>query len=259
MANTEEIAQSIYDARLQKRAIAPVRDTHGLDSAEDAYAAQELNTRRYVSEGRRLIGRKIGLTSVAVQQQLGVDEPDFGMVWGDTEYLPGQAIPHSDFMQPKIEAEIIFKLGRELDGERIGEVDVLNAVDQVYAGVEIVDSAIADWDIRLVDTIADNASSGGFVICPVPRRLSDIDLRLCGMVISSGGDTLSSGLGAACLGNPLNALAWLARKMVAVGRPLAAGDIVLSGALGPMVPAEAGRDYLVEIGGFPTFPVVFGK
>ncbi|MBX9824967.1 MAG: fumarylacetoacetate hydrolase family protein [Xanthobacteraceae bacterium] len=250
-------AEALRTARQSLKPVAPVRETHALEGADAAYAVQELNTAFYLKSGRRLVGRKIGLTAKAVQAQLGVDEPDYGMIWGDLAFAPGDAIPATRFMQPKLEAEIAFIIGKDLTSPDLTFPDVLRAVDCALPALEIVDSAIADWKIKLVDTIADNASGGGYVLGDSPRSIGDADLRLCGMVLSRNGATESLGIGAACLGHPLQAVLWLARKMVDVGRPLKAGDVVLSGALGPMVPVRGGDHFNVEIQGFSPFSVSF--
>jgi 2-keto-4-pentenoate hydratase len=246
----QSAADALHLARKSLKPVAPVRETHHVSNADDAYMIQEINTKRYLAEGRRLVGRKIGLTSKAVQQQLGVDEPDFGMLWGDSGYADGDALPMSSFMQPKIEAEIAFVLDRDLAGEQLGLQDVMGAIAYALPAFEIVDSAVAAWNIRLVDTIADNASAGGYVLGTRPRALSDVDLRLCGMVLTQNGAAVATGVGAACLGHPFNAVLWLAKKMNAVGRPLHAGDLILSGALGPMVAINKGDRFTMEIQGF---------
>jgi 2-keto-4-pentenoate hydratase len=243
-------ADALYAARRDLRPVPPLRETHGLASAEDAYAVQEANTRRWLGEGRRLAGRKIGLTAKSVQAQLGVAEPDYGMLWADLGFVDGAELPAGRFAQPKVETEIAFVMARDLPDAELGFAAVAAAVDCVLAAVEIVDSAIADWNIRLVDTIADNASGGGYVLGTDPKRLGAVDLRLCGMVTARNGEAQSFGAGAACLGHPLVALHWLARRMAEVGRPLQAGDLVLSGALGPMLPAAAGDRFTAEIQGF---------
>ena len=256
-ANVQGAAQALWNARQALRPISPVRDGFGIDGADAAYAVQEINTVADLKAGRRLVGRKIGLTAKAVQAQLGVNEPDYGMLWSDLGFSPGNVIPLARFMQPKLEAEVAFVIGRDLDAPDLLPVDIMRSVDCALPALEIVDSAIADWKISLADTIADNASAGGYVIGDSPRSIANLDLRLCGMVLSRNGMTESIGLGAACLGHPLNALLWLARKMAAVGRPLKAGDVVLSGALGPMVPVRAGDQFHVEIQGFSPFSVSF--
>lgn len=238
---------------------APVRDDLPERDLDAAYAVQETNTEAWLAGGRRLVGRKIGLTSKVVQTQLGVDQPDFGMLWADMAVADGEEVAPGAVMQPKIEGEISFVLGDDLNVEHPTAADVARAIDYAVASIEIVGSRIANWDIRIVDTIADNASSGLFVLGNEPRLLGEFDSRLCGMVVEHRGEPVSVGAGAACLGNPLNAVVWLAREMVARGRPLMAGDIVMSGALGPMVPVTPGEVYEVRINGLGAVRAAFGK
>ncbi len=259
MADLDGAADALYGARQSGVPVPPIGTAYSLGSPEDAYQVQERNTARYLESGRRLAGRKIGLTAKAVQLQLGVDEPDYGMVWADTEFTPDDTVPIDTFLQPRVEAEIAFLLARDIGDRNATSATVAAAVDCAFSAVEIVDSAIADWKITLVDTIADNASAGGFVLGGTPRRLSEIDLRLCGMTTTLNGQDVSIGSGAACMGNPLNALTWLARKMAEIGRPLIAGDVVLSGALGPMVDAAPGNRFHVSIAGFPPFSIGFAE
>lgn len=252
----ESPAQRLLNA-YSGSAIAPIRDSVDDTSVEAAYAIQNENTEQWLVEGRRLIGRKIGLTSVAVQKQLGVDQPDYGMLWADGAYLDGEEINIDQFLQPRVEAEVAFVLGRDLDDEKITGVNLISAIDYALAAIEIVDSRIADWDISLFDTIADNASLGAFVLGTKPVSLSDLDLAECQMKMLESDDVVSTGVGKACLGNPLNAALWLARKMVDTGRPLKAGDLILSGALGPMFDAKAGHTYTASISGLGAVRAVF--
>lgn len=242
-------AGALFDAYRTGAACAPLTDTLTDWTLEDAYAVQAVNTDRWLAEGRHLSGRKIGLTAKAVQAQLGVDQPDFGMLFADMAYCDGEDVPVSRLLQPKVEGEIAFVLGRDLASEHLTITDVMGAVEYCVAAIEVVDSRVADWKIKIFDTIADNASSGLYVLGTTPKKLDQVDFRLCGMVMEHRGEPVSTGAGLACLGNPLNATLWLARKMVAVGRPLKAGDTILSGALGPMVPAAAGESYEVRING----------
>lgn len=253
-----QCAASLFDARQNRQPIPPVGEAWDLADANEAYAVQEINTERWVKGGRRVVGCKIGLTSKAVQAQLGVDQPDYGMLWADSEYPDGSIVPPGRFLQPRVEAEIAFVLKSDLPSADTGLTDLIGAIDYALPALEIVDSAIADWRITLVDTIADNASAGGFVLGACPRRLSDLDLQLCGMMLRKNGEPVSLGIGAACLGNPLQATLWLARTMARVGRPLSAGDLVLSGALGPMVAANPGDYFEVQIQGFSPFSIGFG-
>jgi 2-keto-4-pentenoate hydratase len=237
--------------------IAPLRELHAQMEGADAYAIQRINTEQRLREGRRAVGCKIGLTSLSVQRQLGVDQPDFGMLFDDMGYGDGEPIPWAGLHQPKVEAEIAFVLGRDLTMSRPGHVDILNAIDYALPALEIVGSRIAGWNIKFVDTVADNASSSAYVLGGTPRKLADIDLRLCGMLLQRGGEPVSVGAGAACLGNPLNAVVWLARTMAAFGTPLRAGDLVLSGALGPMVAAQPGDAFEARINGLGSVRAVF--
>lgn len=252
------IADAIFQARTDLRQVAPLAQSFGEISADDAYRAQDLNTERWLAGGRRVVGKKIGLTSKAVQAQLGVNSPDYGMLWSDTAFDDGDVVPVGRFMQPKVEVEIAFVLKRNLNTPDCSIAELIGAIDFAVPAIEIVDSAIADWKITLADTIADNASGGGFVLGNSPRSVSDLDLRLCGALLTCNGVVVSSGLGAACLGNPLNAALWLVRRMAELGRPLQAGEIVLSGALGPMHAATAGNTYTAEINGFAPLHLAFG-
>jgi 2-keto-4-pentenoate hydratase len=242
-------AARLAEAAQARRPCAPVRDLFSPGDLASAYAVQDLGTQRGLAAGRRLVGRKIGLTSKVVQRQLGVDQPDYGMLWADIAYTDGEPVPTSGLLQPRAEAEIAFVLEHDLHHPDPTPVDIVRAVAFALPAIEVVDSRIADWNIQIVDTIADNASSGVFVLGTRPARLTDFDPRLCGMAMERRGEPVSVGAGAACLGNPLVALRWLARTMVEVGRPLCAGDVVMSGALGPLVPVAAGDVLEARISG----------
>ncbi|MDB5976530.1 MAG: 2-keto-4-pentenoate hydratase [Nevskia sp.] len=235
----------------------PVRDLIALDDIDSAYAVQDSNTRHWLREGRKLVGRKIGLTSRVVQTQLGVDQPDFGMLFADMAMCDGEPVAAGRVLQAKVEAEIAFVLERDLKAEQATMADVMRAIGYVVPAIEIVGSRVANWDIRLVDTVADNASSGLFVLGNTPHRLAGLDLRDCAMQMTHGAEVVSTGVGHACLGHPLNATLWLARKMVEVGRPLLSGDIVLSGALGPMVAVQPGAVYEARVAGLGAVRAAF--
>lgn len=250
------LIRSAYDGL---KPILPIRDAVPGATIEDAYAIQETNTRWWLDQGRTIVGAKIGLTAKAVQKQLGVDQPDFGALFADMAVNDGDSVPPGRLIQPKVEAELAFVLKRTPDPGALTTAELIGSVDYALPAIEIVDSRIADWNIRIVDTVADNASSGLFVLGTRPVRLDAIDLRLCGMVLEKNGEPTSFGAGAACLGNPLHALGWLAAKMAEVGRPLKGGDIILAGALGPMVPVSPGDTVEARIEGLGTVRVGFGK
>ena len=255
--NIEAAAKRLREAAQKSVPCKPVRDLIGTTDLSKAYAVQEINTALRIAQGARVIGSKIGLTSLSVQKQLGVDQPDFGMLWNDTEVFNGGEVSMKDLMQPKAEAEIAFVLGRDLDQDRLTSVDVLSALDYALPSIEIVGSRIANWDIKITDTIADNASVSHWVIGHRPIKLENVDLLNCKMVMTNNGKNVSKGQGKACLGSPINAVLWLAQKMNEIGKPMKAGDLILSGALGPMAAANAGDNFTVSIEGLGEVSVAF--
>lgn len=236
----KQAAAQLAKSRQTRTTCGRISESHGITSMDDAYRVQEINTEIALQQGRRLVGRKIGLTSKVVQQQLGVDQPDFGMLFADMEVGDGDSIDTSLLVQPKVEGEIAFVLKRDLPTEDTTLAELISSIDYVLPALEIVDTVIENWDITLADTIADNASSGLFVLGKTPISLERLNLELEGMLLYKNGELASTGVGAACLGNPLNACLWLARTMSQKGRPLLCGDVLLSGALGPMVNVAKG-------------------
>jgi 2-keto-4-pentenoate hydratase len=255
----EQAAAWLTEAERSRQPCRPVRDLIGAEDVGAAYRVQELGTRRRLDAGARLSGRKIGLTSAAVQKQLGVEQPDYGMLFADMEIPDSAGVPAGRLLQPRVEAEIAFVLGRNLDREGVTCTDLVRAIEYAVCAIEIVDSRIERWDIRITDTIADNGSAGMYVLGSSPRRLEDLDLLLCGMVGRKNGEIVSLGTGAACLGNPLHAARWLAETMMQAGRPLKAGEVILSGALGPMVPVAPGDLFEAEIQGLGSVRVAFAR
>lgn len=228
-------------------------------SIEMAYQIQARNTELWIKEERRVVGRKIGLTSKAVQTQLGVDQPDYGTLFADMTYGDGEIIPLGNMHHPKAEVEVALVLGKAIDKAHPTVLDVIDATAYALPAIEVADSRVKDWKITIFDTIADNASAGLFVLGGSPKKLSELDLRMCGMKMMRGGEAepVSTGVGAACLGHPLNAAVWLARKMAEVGQPLQAGDVLMTGALGPMVNVKAGDSFMAEISGLGSVGVRF--
>jgi 2-keto-4-pentenoate hydratase len=254
----EKLAARLRQATETRVAIPPLGEELA-GGVPAAYAVQQANTDFYVRQQRRLMGRKIGLTSKSVQQQLGVDSPDFGMLFADMAFSDGEEIGSDRLMQPKAEAEVALVLEKDLTQPMATLAELISAVAYALPALEIVGSRIENWNIKLLDTIADNASSGVFVLGGSPVKLGQVDLRLCGMVVERRGEPVSLGGGAACLGHPLVAALWLARTMVEVGSPLKAGDLILTGALGPMVPVAPGDVLDARINGLGSVRAVFAS
>ncbi|RNM16153.1 2-keto-4-pentenoate hydratase [Nocardioides pocheonensis] len=245
---------------------APVRDLIGTDDLDAAYAVQQGLVRARLDAGATVVGRKIGATSKAVQDQLGVDQPDFGylldeMDVSDAAHEGGGPISMRTLLQPRVEAEVAFRLGRDIDvpEDQITLAFVREAVDVALPALEIVDSRIADWKIGFTDTVADCASSGLFVVGSEGKPLSELEPVDVEMSLTINGEERSSGNGAACLGDPLEALRWLAVQSARFGDPLRAGQLVLSGALGPFVPFAPGDRVVASISGFDPLSVTFSE
>lgn len=248
-------ADALFEARRTRAAIGPVRLQLPAKDVAAAYAVQQINNRRLDGAGGRRVGRKIGLTSEAVQRQLGVDRPDFGVLFDTMDYGgDGAVVSAASLISPKIEAEIAFRLRQDIAEKGLTAAEIAGAVEAVAACAEIVDSAIAGWDIDIVDTIADNASCGGFVVDGWQDFSPEMDLPARQMRMTRDAEEISTGTGAATLGDPLNALIWLAETAIDAGEPLRAGEVVLAGALGPMRPLTPG-DYRIEISGFAPLHV----
>jgi 2-keto-4-pentenoate hydratase len=233
----------------QRGAVPPLREGLLASDVEGAYAVQARNTQFWQAAGRRVVGRKIGLTSKAVQEQLGVNQPDFGVLFNDMQLADGGVLSSAQVIQPKAEAEVALILGRDLSGTRHTAFDVQSAADCAVAALEIVDSRIADWKITVADTVADNGSAAFFVLGAERKSLTGLDLYTCGMALELNGAVVSVGSGAACLGHPLAAAAWLANTLSVRGESLKAGDVILTGALGPMVSIKPRDHVSAQIGG----------
>jgi 2-keto-4-pentenoate hydratase len=236
----------------------PVREILGDTDIAAAYSVQRLLTENSLARGRRIVGHKIGLTSPAVQRQLGVDQPDSGVLFADMQVANGTTIPSGKLLQPKVEAEVAFILAEDLDGD-LSESRIRAAAGVAVPAIEIVDSRVRDWSISIVDTIADNGSSALFVLGSEVVAAADLDFASRTMRLTQDGVVVSTGRGSDCLGSPLNALGWLARTAAENGSPLRAGHIVLSGALGPMVPVRPGSTYVAEIDEIGSVEVSFAE
>jgi 2-oxopent-4-enoate hydratase len=242
----EMLAEALWGAEQDRTPIPPLTDRHPELTVEDAYAIQTINLDRKVGEGRIIRGRKVGLTSAPMQQLLGVDEPDFGVLLDDMFTEDGDDIPVDSLLQPRIEAEVAFIMGEDLSGPGVTTSNALAAIEGALPAMEIVDSRVADWKIKLADTIADNASSGRVVIGGKLNAVTDLDLRLLGVAVSRNGRLADTGAGAAALGNPARCVAWLANKLAAFGTGLRAGDVVLPGAVHKMIPVQPGDVFRAE-------------
>jgi 2-keto-4-pentenoate hydratase len=251
-----ETARALLDA-YTGAPLAPIRTRFDAGDTAAAYAVQQIQVSHWIEQGRRQVGRKIGLTSPAVQKQLGVAEPDFGHLFADMVYGTGETIPVSRLQQPRVEAEIALILSRDLDMAHATVADVIAAIGCVLPALEVVGSRIAGWNIDIVDTIADNASSGVLVLGGPAQRLEGLDLINCPMTLTLNGKGVSSGYGRDCLGGPLNAAVWLARRSRELGRPLEEGELVMTGALGPMTSIQAGDVVHATIGGIGQVGVQF--
>ncbi|MGS0677229.1 2-keto-4-pentenoate hydratase [Shewanella sp. 125m-1] len=255
----QQIAAQLRQAEMTGVACKPVRELLASGGIDAAYQVQQINVKHWKDQGRRAVGYKIGLTSASVQKQLGVDQPDFGGLYADMAVADGDEVPFGQVLQPKVEAEVALVLAHDLSMSSPTMADLIRATAFVLPAIEIVGSRVENWDISILDTIADNASSGMYVLGNMPTQLQDVDLRLCGMVMERNGEPVSVGAGQACLGHPLNAALWVARTFAARGQGLCAGDTILTGALGPMVAVNPGDRFEANIAGLGSVRVGFGK
>lgn len=253
----EQLGDELYTALTTRQTIEPFTN-RGLDiSVEDAYYIQQRMLSRRMAAGERIVGKKIGVTSKVVQNMLNVHQPDFGYLLDGMIYNEGEAIPMDTLIQPRAEGEIAFILKKDLMGPGLSNADVLAATEGVMACFEIVDSRIHDWKIKIQDTVADNASCGVFVLGDRMVDPRKVDLTTCGMVLEKNGDIVGTGAGAAALGSPVNAVAWLANTLGRLGIPLKAGEVILSGSLAALIPVQAGDSLRVSIGGIGGCSVRF--
>lgn len=247
----------LYEALVAGATVPNLRDRVPGITIVDAYHIQARMIGRRVAAGETVVGKKIGVTSRAVQNAIGVFEPDFGILTSAMAYDDGATVPIEALIQPKAEAEIAFVLKRDLKGPGVTAADVLAATDHVRACFEIVDSRITNWDIRIQDTVADNASCGLLVLGGTRRHPRDLDLALAGMVLEKNGEVISTSTGASVQGSPVNAVAWLANTLGRLGIALKAGEVILSGSQSPLVPVVAGDSLHCSVGGLGSAGVRF--
>lgn len=257
MTDIHQLAQALYEAQEQRRPIPPLTQTHAL-SVEDAYQIQRVNIERRVGGGDSIVGYKVGLTSKPMQRQLGVGEPDFGHLLQSMAFRHGEVVAYP-LIQPKVEAEIAFVLREALAGPGLTEADVLRATEYVVPAIEVIDSRIADWKIQLADTVADNASSGCFVVGDGGVDPRTLNLATLGGVLYVNGEVAETGAGAAVLGHPARSVAWLANKLGELGTTLHRGAVVLSGAISAAVPVRTGDRVEVSFGRLGRVSVRMGE
>lgn len=240
----------LYAALRGRHTVAPLMARDAALTIDDAYAISRDILARREADGERVVGKKIGVTSKAVQDMLGVHQPDFGFLT-DRMWIDGETIDIAahGLIQPRAEAEIAFVLGADLTGPGVTAADVLAATAHIAPCFEIVDSRIADWKIGIVDTVADNASCGVFVLGAARADPRDHDLPALKVTVRKNGQPLSEGLGSAVQGDPAQAVAWLANTLGRHGVTLATGDVILSGSLVPLEPAVAGDVFEMTLHG----------
>ncbi len=253
----QSYGDELYKALVDRLPVAPLTSREADMSIDDAYRVQLRMVQRRLDAGETIVGKKIGVTSKAVQQMLNVYQPDFGQLLSGMVYSEGESIPVSTLIAPRAEAEVAFILKRDLTGPGVSAADVVRATEFVLPCFEIVDSRIKDWKIKIQDTVADNASCGVFVLGGMARSLRGLDLSVAGMVVEKNGVVVSTAAGAAVQGSPVNAVAWLANTLGALGIPLKVGEVILSGSQSPLMPVIAGDSFTCSVGGLGTCAIRF--
>lgn len=258
MTDLDGLAAVLLQAHATRSPVPPLTQTARGITLDDAYAIQQIQIRSRIARGAAIGGYKIGLTSEPVRQQFGVSEPDFGHLLSDMEYAADFPIPVSKFLQPRAEPEIALVLGKSLRGSRLSVSDIVMATDYVVPAIEIIDSRITDWQISLIDTVADNASSGGYVLGQKPVRLDGLDLSLTGCVFRLNGRIVATGAGAAVLGSPLHSATWLANELIGRGAELEAGQAILTGSITTAFPVVAGDSVTASFDRLGAVTALFG-
>lgn len=259
VASRAEAAHLLLDAYTSRHPVEPLTETYQGMTLEDSYEIQLLQIRSRLAAGARIKGHKVGLTSMAMQRQMGVDQPDYGHLLDGMFHLEHQPIPATAYLQPRVEPEIAFVLKRPLSGPGVTVAEAAAAVDFVLPALEVIDSRIRDWRIGLLDTIADNASSGGVVLGSHPTPLDRTDLRLAGCLLHRDGELVATGAGGAVLGSPLTSLVWLANTVGARGVVLEAGHVILPGSVTAAVPVTPGDSFTATFAGLGSVTAVFAK
>ncbi|WP_280238221.1 2-keto-4-pentenoate hydratase [Nocardia abscessus] len=252
-----ELADELERAERERVAIDPLITRHPGIDVVDAYEIQLLNIRRRLADGARVVGHKVGLSSKAMQQMMGVDEPDYGHLLAEMEVYEDVPVEAGRYLFPRVEVEVGFVLGADLPGAECTEADVLDATVAFAPAIELIDSRIKDWNIGLADTISDNASSAGFVLGAQRVAPKDIDVKAIDAVLTRNGEVVAEGRSDAVLGDPVIAVAWLARKVASFGVRLKAGDIVLPGSCTRAIDARPGDAFHAEFAGLGSVRLQF--
>lgn len=257
VATRDELAADLAQAERSREPIAPLTAGHPDIDVVDAYEIQLINIRQRVAEGARVVGHKVGLSSLAMQQMMGVDEPDYGHLLDEMEVFEDTPVRAGRFLYPRVEVEVGFILSEDLPGAGCTEDDVLAATEALVPSIELIDTRITDWKIALCDTIADNASSAGFVLGKARVSPRDVDVKTVDAVLTRNGEIVAEGRSDAVLGNPVTAVAWLARKVESFGVRLKKGDIVLPGSCTRAIDAHAGDEFVADFKGLGSVRLSF--
>jgi 2-keto-4-pentenoate hydratase len=257
LATRDVLAADLAQAERSRQPIAPLTAAHPEIDVVDAYEIQLINIRQRVAEGARVVGHKVGLSSLAMQQMMGVDEPDYGHLLNEMQVFENKPVTAANYLYPRVEVEVGFILAHDLPGANCTEDDVLKATEAFVPSIELIDTRITDWKIALCDTIADNASSAGFVLGSGRVAPADIDITAIDAVLTRNGEVVAKGRSDAVLGNPVKAVAWLSRKVESFGVRLRAGDIVLPGSCTRAIDARPGDDFVAEFVGLGSVRLSF--
>jgi 2-keto-4-pentenoate hydratase len=253
----DELAADLAQAERSREPIAPLTSAYPDIDVVDAYEIQLINIRQRVAEGARVLGHKVGLSSLAMQQMMGVDEPDYGHLLDEMQVFEDTPVKAGRYLYPRVEVEVGFILAADLPGAGCSEDDVLAATEALAPSIELIDTRITDWKIALCDTIADNASSAGFVLGEARVSPRELDVKSIDAVLTRNGEVVTEGRSDAVLGNPVTAVAWLARKVESFGVRLRKGDIVLPGSCTRAIDARAGDNFVAEFAGLGSVRLSF--
>jgi 2-keto-4-pentenoate hydratase len=257
VATRDELAADLAQAERSRQPIAPLTSAQPEIDVVDAYEIQLINIRQRVAEGARVLGHKVGLSSKAMQQMMGVDEPDYGHLLDEMQVFEDTPVQAGNYLYPRVEVEVGFILSADLPGAGCTEEDVLAATAALVPSIELIDTRITDWKIALCDTIADNASSAGFVLGKARVSPADIDVKTIDAVLTRNGEVIAEGRSDAVLGNPVTAVAWLARKVESFGVRLRKGDLVLPGSCTRAIDARAGDEFVADFAGLGSVHLSF--